>query len=42
MTGDGKARKLFDLLNFSVYWDREVIGDVEGQELVVRGLGGQV
>ncbi len=36
MTGEEKARKLFDLQNFSVYWDRETLGDVEGQELVVR------
>ena len=36
VTGGDKARKLFDLQNISVYFDTELLGDIEGQDLVVR------
>ena len=36
VTGEEKARKLFDLQNFAAYFDTEVLGELEGQELVVR------
>ena len=35
VSGEEKARKLFDLQNFSAYFDTEVLGDLEGQELMV-------
>ena len=35
MTDEKDARKLFDLQNFAIYWDTEVLGDLEGEELVV-------
>ena len=38
VTGEEKARKLFDLQNFAAYFDTEVLGELEGQELVVRFL----
>ena len=38
VTGEEKARKLFDLQNFATYFDTEVLGELEGQELVVRFL----
>lgn len=37
-TDKEKARKLFDLKDFAVYWDQEVMGDLEGQDLVVKCL----
>ena len=33
--GEEKTRKLFDLQNFAAYFDTEVLGELEGQELVV-------
>ena len=38
VTGGEKAQKLFDLQNFSVYWDSEILGDTEGQKLVVSAV----
>ena len=38
VTGEEKARKLFDLQNFAAYFDTEVLGELEGQELVVSFL----
>ena len=36
MSGGEKAQKLVDLSNFSIYFDSELLGDLEGQALVVR------
>ena len=36
VSGEEKARKLFDLQNFAAYFDTEVLGELEGQELMVR------
>ena len=38
MSGGEKARKLVDLSNFSIYFDSELLGDLEGQALVVRKI----
>ena len=35
VSGGDKARKLVDLSNFSVYFDTELFGGLEGQPLVV-------
>ena len=35
MTAAEKARKLIDLHNFAVYWDNQLLGDLEGTSLVV-------
>ena len=35
MTAAENARKLMDLHNFAVYWDNQVLGDLEGSSLVV-------
>ena len=35
MSGGDKAQKLVDLSNFSIYFDTELLGDLEGQALVV-------
>ena len=35
VVGEEKTRKLFDLQNFAAYFDTEVLGELEGQELVV-------
>ena len=36
VSGGEKAQKLVDLSNFSIYFDTELLGDLEGQALVVR------
>ena len=36
VSGGERARKLVDLNNFSIYFDTELLGDLEGQALVVR------
>lgn len=36
VSGGEKAQKLVDLSNFSIYYDTELLGDLEGQALVVR------
>ena len=36
VSGGDKAQKLVDLSNFSIYFDTELLGDLEGQALVVR------
>lgn len=36
VSGEEKARKLFDFQNFAAYFDTEVLGELEGQELMVR------
>ena len=36
VSGGEKARKLVDLSNFSIYFDTELLGGLEGQPLVVR------
>ena len=35
MSGEDKIWKLMDLHNFVVYFDHELLGDLEGQDLVV-------
>lgn len=35
MAAGEKARKLMDLHNFAVYWDTQLLGDLEGASLVV-------
>ena len=36
VSGEEKAWKLFDFQNFAAYFDTEVLGELEGQELMVR------
>ena len=36
MSGGSKARKLVDLKGFSVYFDTEILGELEGQQLEVE------
>lgn len=38
MSAAEKARKLMDLTNFAVYWDTQLLGELEGTDLVVCGL----
>ena len=38
VSGGEKAQKLVDLSNFSIYFDSELLGDLEGQALVVRNV----
>jgi len=35
MSAAEKARKVMDLANFAVYWDTEMLGELEGTDLVV-------
>ena len=35
MSAAEKARKLIDLHNLAVYWDTQLLGDLEGASLVV-------
>ena len=35
MTAAEKARKVMNLHNFAVYWDTQLLGDLEGTSLVV-------
>lgn len=35
MAAAEKARKLMNLHNFAVYWDTQLLGDLEGATLVV-------
>lgn len=34
--GDGKGYKLINLNNLSIYWDHDLLGDLEGEEFMVR------
>ena len=39
MSGQGSEFKLMDIQNFSVYWDRDIVGEEEGETLLVREGG---
>ena len=39
MSGREKEFKLMDVAGFSVYWDRELVGDEGGDKLAVSGRG---
>ena len=39
VSGSEREYKLVDVTDFSLYWDTEVVGGVEGDELVVRQGG---
>ena len=41
VSGGDKAQKLVDLSNFSIYFDTELLGDLEGQALVVSTVPNQ-
>ena len=41
MSAAEKARKLIDLHNLAVYWDTQLLGDLEGASLVVCILRNQ-
>ena len=38
-SGEEMAWKLMDLQNFAVYFDHELLGSLEGQSLIVSGIG---
>ena len=40
MSGREREYKLMDMSGFCVYWDRDVVGEEEGDKLVVR-VGGR-